>query len=182
MALKNEDKAESLIRRDLEAGRTPAIKAIAEQVGLTPTQVSSIRDRMLAGKKHAPAPQGYRDPGRVVVVTPPPPPPVESEAWRQGLDHSVKRIASKAARIVALIAEVEADLKAESGRDRLRAEEAALADKLAAVRAQLRGEPKPDSGERLPCGICDRKFKAGGLAIHRARSHSADFPLTKAAN
>lgn len=160
------------IRTELNSGRAPDIQHIADESALTAREVSDIRDQVAAGR--------YREPPRNAPPRPAPtarpqprspvPDPAPADAWRRGLDHPVKRIARKAARVQTLIGEVVADLAAESERDALRAKEAELAAQLAKVRAQLTN--KTTAAPAAPKESCpDCPWSGVRLGMHRALKH-----------
>ena len=175
-----EERALGALRLHRDSMTRPDMAAIAEAHGLTPGTVQDMWERLLSGKKDA-----FRPPGGVLPQPTPRPavalpiapkePPVATptpEPWRAGIDHPSKVIARKAAKALALIAEVEAELAAEAERDRLRAQEAALLARIAAVREALHG---PD--RVAACPECGRAF--GGprpLSVHRSKSHGVRSP------
>lgn len=159
--------AEQLLRKAWDGAYTPDLRAIADETALTVREVEAIRDRMLSGRKDHRAPGATR-PAAVPLRPEPPAPPVQVEAWRRAIDHPNRRLAGKATKVLALIADIEAGLAAEAERDTLRAKEVKLAAELAKVRAQLRGDAP--AAERVPCPDCGDLVLPTRIRQHALRS------------
>lgn len=159
-----EQLAARMIRAALGNATTPDLERIADQTGLTPREVSALRDRMLSGKRHhqTPRPGTVAPPSpagpRLTIVTDP-------EPWRQaGEGHPDAKIRQLHARATAAVVAVEAALADYSRTAALRARAQQLEEELAQVRAGI--------GGAYTCSVCGRTFpKPQGLGQHRGSKH-----------